>query len=419
MDSVIIKTLPESEIGIVVLALLILLLAALGGSKLAACFGMPKVTGEILGGLVIGPTILGGLFPEIYAFVFHYFASEGQVLSVFYWLGLILLMFTSGYEVDLNDLGSDSKIITWLISGATILPLAIGYFVSDCFFVQHYLGDAGNVPAFNIVFAIAAAVTSIPVISKIFLDLGLIKSRFAKIVLSAATMQDLFLWMLLSVAGSLIQNAEISPAGLALHVGVTLSMFAFAMVVVPKLCTLKFLEKTAIFSYDSIYFILCFLCICIGSYFGVNIMFSAFIAGLIFRRLRHHEAVAAQSKIKDLSLAFFTPVYFAIIGLRIHLTVDFNVMLFIVFLLTVSALELAGSITAMRLLKMDWLTSLNFGVAMNARGGPGIVLATVTYEMGIVNYSFFCVLILTTLITSTIAGWWLGFVSKKGRLMPE
>ncbi len=173
------------------------------------------------------------------------------------------------------------------------------------------------------------------------------------------------------------------------------------------------------FSYDSIYFILCFSCVWLGTLFGVNIMYSAFVAGLLFRNIGGAETAESQKKNKDLCLAFFTPVYFAVVGLRIHLTADFGIGWFAAFLLVVSVIELAGCLAAMRLIRVDWLTSFNLGVAMNARGGPGIVLATVTREMGIINDEFFCVLVLTTIVTSTAAGWWIGYIHGKEKLMPR
>ncbi len=413
----IIATLTEAQTVLFVLAVMLLLVAALAGAKMANWLGIPKVAGEILGGLLLGPTLLGAVFPETYDIVFRSFEGQGQAISVFYWLGLILLMFTSGYEIDISDFRSDRKVIGWLLAGSTVPPFVLGYLVSAIWFVDIYIGRADNAAAFNLVFAIAVAVTSIPVISKIFLDLGLIKHRFARIVLVTATIQDLFLWIILSLATGLTLNSDITFFGLLGHVAVTVLMFVFAMFLAPALTRWPRLKQLAIFSYDSIYFVLCFLCICIGGLFGISIIYSAFVAGLMFRKIKNPEAVRAQAKIRDLSLAFFTPVYFAIVGLRIHLTGDFDFGMFLMILLIISVIELAGCLAAMRAIKMDWLSSLNLGVAMNARGGPGIVLATVTYELGIINYDFFCVLILATLVTSTLAGWWIAYVNRQGKLL--
>ena len=393
-----------------------MLLAALSGAKLAEACRLPKVAGEICGGIVVGPTILGACFPEVYTYIFLGFPTEGPVLSVFYWFGLILLMFSSGYEARMDNLRGDAKIISFLAAGATAIPMLVGFYAAHYYFAAYYIAEGADETVFCIIVAIATAVTSLPVISKIFMDLGLIDHRFAKVILATATIQDLFLWIILSIATSIMSQSAVVPSDIALHIFVTIAIFVVSMVIAPRMNKIPRLEKLAIFSYDSIYFILCFACIFICSLFGVNIMYSAFAAGLIFRHIRNDDAVKAHAKLKDVCLAFFTPLYFSIVGLRIFITSDFSVSRFLFFLVLVSAVELAGCIIAMRIIRLSWLTSFNLGIAMNARGGPGIVLATVTYEMGIINYEFFCVLIFTTLVTSAVAGWWIDFINKRGKL---
>ncbi|MDR0221682.1 MAG: cation:proton antiporter, partial [Lachnospiraceae bacterium] len=162
---------------------------------------------------------------------------------------------------------------------------------------------------------------------------------------------------------------------------------------------------------------LCFACIALGAVFQVNIIYSAFLAGLLFKNtVSKHLSADSARKIKDVFSAFFIPVYFALVGLRINLGADFSVKMFLLFILIASGLEIAGCMIATLAIKMDFLTSLNLGITMNARGGPGIVLASVTYEMGIINYEFFCALILTTLITSALAGFWIDLMNRKGRV---
>jgi Kef-type K+ transport system membrane component KefB len=412
-----IKTIGESQACILFLAVLVLLIAALLGGKLVAFFKIPKVAGEIIGGIVVGPTVLGALFPEAYAYIFTRFQPQGEVVSVFYWIGLVLLMSSSGYDSSIRDFKGEKKIIGALVAGSTVLPLIAGYFISQKYFVDFYLGEAGNHFVFNVIFALACAVTSLPVISKIFMDLGLMRHRFAKIILTTATIQDLMLWVILSLASSMITKARVSAGDVVLHIIITLCMFAFALFAAPKLGRLKIMNAPEFLPSISVFFIICFFCIFIGSLFSVNIMYSAFVAGLIFKNIRTEEAVKAQSNLRAMCLAFFTPVYFAIVGLRIHITSDFSVAYFVVFFLIASFLELAGCLIAMKAIKLNWTASFNLGIAMNARGGPGIVLAMVTYDMGIINYEFFCVLIFTSLISSAIAGYWIDYINKKNKLL--
>ncbi|MCL2182031.1 MAG: cation:proton antiporter [Chitinispirillia bacterium] len=412
----IIEAIPEGGIGAVILSILLLLGCAVAFGRLFSLIKMPVVVGQIIGGLVLGPTVLGGAFPALYDKVFFSFPGQGQALSVIYWLGLIYLMFSSGYEVKFDGFKNDRKIIAVLCVGATAIPFAAGYFLSEHFFLPHYTGANGGRLAFTIVFCIAIAVTSLPVISKIFMDLGLMESRFAKIVLATAAVQDLFLWILLSVATAIALNNQISVLGIAWHFIVTVALFVI-IVFVPRLVK-RPINPEKICGVDNFAFILCFTCIAVGTVFQVNIMYSAFLAGLLFKNMvsRNLSAETAK-KIKDVFSAFFIPVYFAIVGFRINLDASFSVKVFLMFLLIAFVLEIAGCFIAMLSIRKGFWTSLNLGIAMNARGGPGIVLASVTFEMGIINYEFFCALILTTLISSAFAGYWIDFINRRGKLL--
>ena len=401
------------------LAVMLLLVSAATCGKLASLARLPKVTGEILGGFLLGPSLFGRFFPDFYERVFFGFEGQGFSLSVIYWLGLVFLMFSSGYDSNFVDAGKDRKIIAWLTAGATILPFALGYIASDLWFADYYIGEAGNRAVFNIIIAIITTVSSLPVISRIFMDLGLINHRFARIVLATGTVQGLILWVILSAATSLASTGQAVLSGIAVNITVTLAMFAFAMLAMPRIRGSKLLDRTPFLPYDSLVLVVCFLFIYIGGLFNVSIMYSAFVAGMVYKNALRKDAVASHTKIKEVSSAFFIPVYFAIVGLRIYVDGGFSVSRFLFFLAIVSALELGGCVLAMKCIKLGWLPSFNLGVAMNARGGPGIVVASIALDLGIINYEFFCVLVFVVLITSAIAGYWIGFINKKGKLLPE
>lgn len=413
----IVTTISELRAVILFQAVLLLLLSAVIFGKLVTFVKLPKVVGEILGGFIIGPSMLGRAFPVLYEKIFFSFDGQGAALSVFFWLGLAFLMFSSGHEVSFENVKTDMKIIGWLVAGATIPPFILGYIFSDIFFVDYYLGIADSRLVFNIIFAISTTVTSLPVISKIFMDLGLINHRFARIILATSTVQDLFLWPTLSVAISIITNEAVILSSIILHITATLAIFAIVMIIMPRLKKKKLSGKTPWFTYDSLIFLLCLLCICTGGLFNVNIMYSAFIAGMIYKNAWKKEASASFIKLKDMCLAFFTPIYFAIIGLRIYVDGSFSIGFFLSFLAVAFTLELIGCVIAMKCIRLNWLTSLNLGIAMNARGGPGIVVATIAFDLGIINYEFFCVLIFVVLITSAVAGYWIDYVNKKGKLL--
>jgi Kef-type K+ transport system membrane component KefB len=398
-------------------AIVLLLVSAHGFGYLFQRFKLPKVVGEIMGGLVLGPTLLGFFAPEVYNWIFNAFESEGKLISIIYWIGLVLLMFISGFEIQRSFTKGDKKTIFAIILGATAIPFLAGWIAPSFYDFSPFLGVKSNMYALKIVIAISVAVTSIPVISRIFIDLDMLKTRFAKIVLATATIQDIILWVALAIATGIVGTETISPSSISTTVFVTLAFFGIAIYVMPKLIRfsnnlrLNLLIKSSVLGYT---LFICFFFSAIASILNVNIVFGAFLAGIIIGTMPNEKFGTVKSNIKEISLAFFIPIYFAVVGLKIDLIHHFNLMFFLGFLLFTTIFETAGTLIASKLLKKDWLSSFNLAVAMNTRGGPGIILATVAFDMGIINETFFVTLVMIAIVTSLLAGYWFRLLQIKG-----
>ena len=142
---------------------------------------------------------------------------------------------------------------------------------------------------------------------------------------------------------------------------------------------------------------------------GINIMYSAFLVGYALKSISSRDAEAAgrMQAVVDFSFSFFVPIYFALVGIQLNLLHNFSPLRFAVFFVLAFALEGIGVILPLLPTKLKKESIWNFAVTMNARGGPGIVLATVAYSSRIINVEFFTILILTTMLSSMIAGYWL------------
>jgi Kef-type K+ transport system membrane component KefB len=376
---------------------------------------MPKVIGEICGGLLLGPTVLGALSPASYNWLFNAFEFEGKLLSIVYWLGVVLLMFVSGFEIKMSLDKDDRKIILALLIGSTV-PFVAGWIAPYFFDFSPLLGEKQNLLALKIIVGIAVAVTSIPVISKIFLDLKIMHTRFARIILTTATIHDVLLWVALAIATGLVSASSYSMTHIVSTVAVSFAFLGVSLMVMPKILPIltgnryNVVRKSSSAGYI---LFLCFLFSAVASLLNVNIIFGAFMAGVAigvlpasFNKEKEH--------VKEIALAFFTPLYFAIVGLKLDLLRQFDLKLFLFFLLFSMVLETIGTLAAAKLLKKDWLTSFNFAVAMNTRGGPGIVLATIAYDLGIISAMFFVTLVLIAIFTSLLAGTWFRFILARG-----
>jgi len=378
---------------------------------------MPRVIGEIAGGLILGPTVLGAIAPDAQRWIFNGFVGEDKLLAMASEFGVVLLMFMSGMEIKARFAREDRRIAFPLLAGATLLPFLLGVAAPRLFDFRPYMGPNGNTSSLTIIIGIAVAITSIPVISKIFLDLGIMHTRFARICLTVATVEDIALWGLLAVAISLSKSADPSLYDLVKTPVVTLIFFAVAMVLLPRLLNgLRHTPARNVVENRPVRFALlaCFGMVAISELLGVKDIFGALLAGMAICRLPHDVVEVVRTKVKAFALVFFTPVYFAIVGLKLDLLKSFDPAFFVGFFLFCCVVKTIATAVAGRLSTGDWLSTANLAAALNTRGGPGIVLASVAFDAGIIDERFFITMVLTAVVTSLFAGVWFRYVLSQG-----
>lgn len=396
------------------IALLLLVLAAHIFGYLFSRLHMPRVVGEIFGGLLLGPTVFGFFAPDLYTKIF---LEQGQLLAAIYNLGLVLLMFISGFSIQHTFNANDRKLVGALILGTTAIPFLFGWGATYLFDLQTLVGSAGNLLSLKLVIAVAIAITSIPVIAKIFHDLGILSTPFAKITLATATMHDIVLWVFISIATGLVASKTLSLMDISSHVLISILFFVAALVVAPFIIRIaeKFKIRPIPADHETIFITLVLLAfIAAASFLEVNLVFGAFLAGVVVAYLRTPRFEESRNHIKDFAMAFFVPAYFAIVGIKLDLIHHLDLAFFISFTLFAIAVQTFAVLLTVRLLKYDWLSSINLAAALNNRGGPCIVLATLTFDMGIISENFFVTLILLAIFTSLTAGMWLRYVLSKG-----
>ena len=409
----VLKTLSENEVFITFIALALLLAGAYICGKLMETIRAPKVVGEIVGGMLFGGTFLYHFFPSLMESIFQSYPEEGKVLNLFYQLGLIFLMFSSGFNTCIDIDKRNLKIIGCVFTGATILPMA-GAVPFAKFFQKYFIGENSSYISFLLVFIIGVAITSIPVISKIFFDMGIMNTAFTNTVLTVSTFQDLCLWILLNIATRMATSGEIDLLDMLLVIIFTLGMFLAAKLVSDHLRS-GYRRTIKATDFYTISFIALLLISAILYHFGINIMYSAFLTGYIIKAVSQNDedAKSRMEAVANFSFSLFIPIYFALVGIQLNLIHNFSLGRFALFFIIAFGLEAVGTIIMLLFTDLKKQVILNFAVTMNARGGPGIVLATVAYSYEIISIEFFTVLILTTMLSSLIAGYWLRYQQKK------
>jgi Kef-type K+ transport system membrane component KefB len=414
----------DAELARLLVALAVLLVAAHGMGSLFARFGQPPSIGEIVGGILLGPTALGAIAPRVQHWIFPSSGVSAAALGAVYQLGLLLLMFAAGAEMR-RLLQRDAVRTVGLIAGfGMVLPFAAGLGLVAALGTGEFIGPAGNRTALILVFGLAIAVTSIPVITRIMHDLNLLTTRFARIVLSVAVTEDIVLYVILAVAVGLVQTSSSTafgiPAVLNLHTVAQNGVYHTAVAVIFLAVALSVggraykmlagMRANVLARRSPVAFQLLWMLALSAAALAVGLvpLYGAFTAGLAVAVADDSLAVRAdRNALSGISFGFFVPVYFALIGVQLDLLHHFNPLFFLGFLVFGCVAKAASVYLGARLSREDRFMSWSLAVALNARGGPGIVLASIAYATGIINQTFFVSLVMLSIVTSLLAGSWL------------
>jgi Kef-type K+ transport system membrane component KefB len=423
-------SLTSSETAHLLFATVLLLGAASLLGQLFARLHYPRVVGEILGGLALGPTLLGWTLPTAEQKLFPATGTTSIVLGALYQLGLIFLMFATGTELSALFHRTERRAAITITITGIVLPLLAGILVFRLFHFDYLEGTAHNTQALSLVFAAGIAVTSIPVISRIMIDLGIVNTPFARIVLSAAVIEDVVLYAILAVAVGLAESAtggyglaktlgidSASVAGAFYYAAATFAVLGFAFMLRSSLSRMRREPNPLDTIGAQLILILAVTASCL--LLSVTPVFGGFVAGIVVGSVQSDASIAARTSISRFAFAFFIPIYFAIVGLRLDLLHSFNLVQFAGFLAFACAVKMCSVYGGARLAGETALTSQNLAVAMNARGGPGIVLASVAFDAHIINERFYAYLVVLSIITSLVAGLWLERVLRRGGPLRE
>ncbi len=413
----------DPDLARLLVALIVLLVAAHGVGRAFAALGQPAAVGEIVGGILLGRSALAAAVPAVQHWILPSAGSSAAALGAVYQLGLLLLMFAAGAEMR-RLLQRDAVRPVGLIAVLGLaVPFAAGLGLVTVLGAGRFTGTAGNRTALTLVFGIAVAVTSIPVISRIMHDLGLLGTRFARIVLSVAVIEDIVVYVVLAVAVGLVEtgggHAFGLPAALSIHGVVQNSIYHSVAAIVflggaltvggPAYKTLSRLLGSAIPGGSSVAFQLAWLLALSAAALAVGLvpLYGAFVAGIAVAVADDSLVLRDRNALSGISFGFFVPVYFALIGLKLDLIHHFDPAFFVFFLAFACAAKAASVYAGARLSRESRFFSASLAIAMNARGGPGIVLASTAYGVGIIDESFFVTLVMLSVVTSLLAGAWL------------
>ncbi len=366
----------------------------------------PAVVGEIVAGILLGPTVLGMVQPEWFQALFPVGGSSGIVLAGIAQVAVVMLLFIGGLEVDLHVVLQQGRqaVITSLFG--LMIPFGFG-FVFPYYFPE-FFGMAEN--SSNFIFALfmgtAMAITALPVIVRILMDTNLFKTRMGMLVVSSAMIDDTIGWLIFSVKLGLIVKGAGSMSILStiiLTVTFTVVMLTVGRGLINRI--LPWINKNLAWPGGilAVTLALCFMGASFTEYIGIHAVFGAFIIGVSVGDSEHFSE-RAKEIVHQFINNIFAPLFFVSIGLRVNFVANFDPLLTIIIIVIAFAGKIIGSGIGTRLGGFTWRESLAAGFGMNARGAMEIILGLVALENGLINEKVFVSLVIMALVTSMSSG---------------
>lgn len=387
--------------------------------------GQPSVIGEIVAGIVLGPSLVGLFFPEFTAFLFPT-ESLGN-LQFLSQIGLILFMFIVGMEIDVNVLKNKAHDAVVISHASIIIPFSLGMGLAY-FIYKEFAPVEVSFTSFGLFLGIALSITAFPVLARIVQERGIHKTRLGTIVITCAAADDITGWSILAVVIAIAKAGSSVSAlyTIALAIAYVFVMIKIVRPFLKRIGDLNATNTNLSKTYVAIFIVMLILSSWATEVIGIHALFGAFMAGAIMPANQKFRSLFAE-KIEDIALVLFLPLFFVFTGLRTEIGLINEPYLWKItglIILVATIGKLVGSALAARYVKQSWKDSLIIGTLMNTRGLMELVVLNIGYDLGILTPQVFAMMVIMALVTTFMTGPildlinWL-FKSKKEEITSE
>lgn len=388
-------------LSILLIQIIAVLLAVRFFSFLFKYIGQPGVIGEIVAGIVLGPSLLGYYFPEAFQWLFP--TESLTNLGLLSQVGLVLFMFVIGLELDFSVLKNKIN-ETLVISHAGILvPFFLGIVVSFWIYEAYASTQTSFLP-FALFMGISMSITAFPVLARIIQERNMTKTPIGTLSIASAANDDITAWCLLAIVIAIAKAGSFVSAlyTIGLTVSYIIIMFAVVRPFLKRVGDVYANQEVINKTFVAFIFLILVISSTVTEVIGIHALFGAFMAGVVMPSSFGFRKVMME-KVEDIALVFFLPLFFAFTGLRTEIGLINSPELWFVCLLLVTvaiAGKLGGCTIAARLVGESWKDSLTVGTLMNTRGLMELVALNIGYEMGVLPPSIFVILVIMALVTT-------------------
>lgn len=401
--------LDEGHLLVFLIQVLLLLGLARGLGEFFSRFGQPRLVGEILVGVLLGPTLLGRIAPELYGRLFPAEPVQLAMLETVAWFGVLFLLLETGLEVDVTS--------AWRLRGpalrigviGVLVPLALGFAASLALPSRYLPGEEQRI-LFALFLGTAMAISAMVIIARVLRELDLIKTELGLVTLCGYAINDIMAWVIFSLVLAAGSRAAPDLTGLGVVLVATLAFTGLALSVGPRVtrASIELIgerlpeQPGAVLS-----FVVCLglLCGAITGALGLTALLGFFLAGIMAGEAQLSERV--RSVISQMVHAIFVPLYFAGIALHVDFLTSFDLGL-VAFVTVISIVgKFAGAWLGALGTGLSDQDRISVGIAFTPSGVTGIVVASVALDVGILTVPVFVALVISAVISSLLVGPWL------------
>lgn len=393
--------------------------------ELAGRLKQPSVVGEILAGIILGPSLLSSIFPAFGHWLVPDTEVQGYLLEVVSLVGAMFLLLVTGLETDLRLIRRHARTAIGVSLGGILVTFSSGFALGQ-FLPDFLLADPEKRLTFALFIGTALSISAIPVIAKVMMDMGLMRRDIGQTIIAAGMSDDTIGWILLSVVAGLAAGEGVTAGSVLQAVGSVVAFMVLSFTLGRWLVKRALdLVQDKIVSRDrllTLVVVLTFLWGAITQALNLEAVLGAFVMGILFGTMPRLP-VDVHQKLESISLGIFTPIFFAVAGLKVDLLNLLEPRLLLIALVVIAIATLGkvvGTYAGARLIggQGHW-TALAFGAGLNARGAMEIIIATIGLSLGILSQDMFSIIVLMAMATSLMAPSALRFVLSRVTISDE
>ncbi len=367
--------------------------------------GQPAVIGQLLAGILLGPSVFGTIWPTAQEFVFPSSATDRPMLTAVAELGVLLLLLLTGMETDMSIIRKAHRIALITSAAGIVLPFSLGYLFGQSL-PDSLIADPNLRMISSLFIATALSISSVKIVAAVLQEVDYLKRNLGQVILATALLDDTAGWTILGLISGLASKGVVEFWPLLFKIAAIVVFLWFTFTIGRRWIALAirwtndhFVSEMPVISAILIITILMAL---LTNQIGVHTVLGSFVAGVVIGQspiLTKH----IQEELRGLIVALFAPVFFGVAGLSIDLKVLQDPQFLIVAVLFIGIASIGkfgGCYLGSRLARMSHPEALAVGFAMNARGSTEIILAAIGLSMGVLNLALFTLIVLMAVVTT-------------------